>query len=160
MSESFKQMKMVSPELLKERVETIKDFFQNDMEAYEVIRDRETDEHYLHYAYLHINLAEGAAKEVFHHVLPLESTDVVALIYGEQEYSYPDHWKTSYLRSGPDGALVWFHPPQVSEGGEDEQVGKVLQHKLSNFRAEGSFDDESLKKLFAEIEKMLDKNHD
>ncbi|HJV44854.1 MAG TPA: hypothetical protein VJ824_03915 [Bacillota bacterium] len=155
MIESFKQMKLVSPELLKERVETIKELVQNEMEFYEIIRDRETEEHYLHFAYLHLNIAEGGIKEIFHHILPLEAADVIGILYGEQEYSFPDHWRTSYLRSGPDGGLVWFSPV---EGQGDPEIGKKVQEKLASFQADGSFDEESMKKLFAEIEKMIDED--
>ncbi|MBP1932710.1 hypothetical protein [Ammoniphilus resinae] len=157
MDQSFKSMKSVSPSELKERVETIKDVSQNDTEAYEVIRDRVTGEQYLHYAYLHINFTSEGEKEVFHHLLPLENDQVLDIIINGELYNYPENWQTPYLRSGPEGSLVWFDPTDLKEDQEEEKTALEIQKKLEEYKAKGNLDDDSLKKMLEEIENLWKK---
>jgi len=157
MEQSFKLMKSVSPSELKERVETIKDVSQNETEAYEVIRDKVTGEQYLHYAYLHINIAAGGEKEVYHHLLPIENDQVLDIIINGEVYTYPGDWQIPYLRSGPEGSLVWFDPSDLKEDKEEERTALEIQEKLAEYKDKGNLDDESLKKMLQEIEDLWKK---
>lgn len=155
MSESFKDMTVVAYRDLQVRMETIKELKEDETEAYEIVRDRATGEQYLHYAYLHVNVAEGGTKEVFHHLLPLENDEVLAIIFGEKEYRYPEHWNSPFLRSGAEGHMFWFDPVQEEENQKYEELGQAARDKLARFREQGSFDDESIRKLLEEMDQMF-----
>jgi hypothetical protein len=149
---SFKEQKILASDTIAERIETIKELTQHELEQYEVVKDKETGEHYLHYSYLHRNLSGTGETEVYHQLLPLESDDVLGLIFGEQGYSYPDHWKVSFLRNGPDGFYIWFDPSYDAERLENERIGEQLVDKLNQFKQTGAIDEESVRKLLKDLE--------
>jgi len=107
-SQSFQTMKLVPSDLLQNRVETVQELLVSDLEQYEIVKDVETGEHYLHYAYLHINVAGGGVREYYHQLMPLETDDVLAIVLGEQAYTYPDHWRKPFFaqRTRPILCLV------------------------------------------------------
>lgn len=160
MSESWKEQKQISQDVLQNRLETIKELGGDaaETELYEIVKDSATGEHYLHYAYLHLAVADGT-KESFHQLLPLDSDDVLGLMFGEQPYSYPDHWRSPFLRNGPDGTYVWFDPSETIEGaGEDqEQLAGDVAHILGSWKREGARDPESVKRMLEEIDQKLSK---
>lgn len=154
MSQSMQKLKLVSQELLQERLETVKTVLETDTEMYEVAKDGETGEHYLHYAYLHIHVAGDGGKEFFHQLMPLETDDVLAIVLGEQPFTYPDHWSKPFLRNGPDGNYVWFDPGYGEHADDDERDGEKLKEKLQAFKHEGSYDAESIQKLFEDLDDL------
>ncbi len=155
MKKSFKEQKAVSLEELQDRLEIVKELKETDTEAYYIRKDRETGEHYLHYSFLHLNVAEGGTEELFHHLLPVESDDVLSYIFEEKPYTYPDDWKGRYLRTGEEG-MVWFE----SHPGDDYEhyaaKGQEAQQKLEAFKQAGAYDDDAIRKLLSDMEKMFD----
>jgi hypothetical protein len=152
---SFKEQKKIEIELLQQRIATVKELRQDELEMYEIAKDSETGEHYLHYSYLHRNLADTGTPEVYHQLLPLESDDVLGLIFGEQPYAYPDYWQKPFLRNGPDGFFIWFDPDQDEERSKNEAYGVVLSEKLKNFKEAGSIDPESIRKLLEDLDNEI-----
>ena len=69
-------------------------------------------------------------------MLPLETDDVLAMVLGEQEYTYPDNWLRPYLRNGPDNQYVWFDPEGMEDTGEQERIA-VSPAKLREFKNAG-----------------------
>jgi hypothetical protein len=163
MSESWKERKQIPQDELQDRLQTIKELGGGDegTELYEIVKDTGTGEHYLHYAYLHLTVADGT-KESFHQLLPLESDDVLGLMFGEQPHTYPDHWQRSFLRNGPDGTYVWFDPSETIEGaGADaEQLAGDAADILGAWKREGARDPESVKRILDEINRKLSKLDD
>lgn len=153
MSESFQTMAKVPTEELAARLETVRELSGDGLELYELTKDRETGEHYLHFAYLHRDIASGGTEETFHHLMPLSSDDVLAVLFSEQPYSYPEHWQRAFLRNGPEGFYVWFDPAQPDEEAEAERRGRKIREKLQRFKQMGSFDEESVRKLLEELER-------
>jgi hypothetical protein len=151
MSDSFKEMTRVPSELLQQRISTVHELRQDELELYEISKDSDTGEHYLHYAYVHRNLAAigpGAGEEeVFHHLMPLDSDAVLGMMFGEQSYSYPDFWDHAFLRNGPEGDYVWFDPTYVNDHDESEMVGRSIVEELQRFKQSGERSEEALRKL-------------
>jgi hypothetical protein len=153
MTDSLQNLKKVSSELLEQRLETVRELSRSETELYEIAKDRLTGEHYLHYSYLHRNLADTGAEEVFHQLLPLETDDVLAVLFGEQPYKYPHHWHKPFLRNGPEGFYVWFDPGYLDEHQQSEEIGKQLKAKLQQFKARGKIDEEAVRKLLEELDR-------
>lgn len=156
MAESFSNMKSLTSELIKARLESVKELVTTDLEAYEIMKDSLTGEHYLHYAYLHRDIASGGAEEEFHQLMPIETDDVLGFIFGEQEYKYPQNWHKSFLRNGPDGSYVWFDPSYAKEELTNEQLGHQLNEALAQFKLEGTINEESIRKLMEKLDKIMD----
>jgi hypothetical protein len=156
MSVSLREMKLIPAELLTERIETVKALQETEHESYDVVKDRETGEHYLHYAYLHVNFQQGGQEEIFHHLLPLSTDDVLAVIFGDEDFAYPGGWKKTFLRNGPDGCYVWFDPLVQADSDQGEMLGERIQRLLSEFQQGRSLDDDSMRELFAKLDKMLE----
>jgi hypothetical protein len=154
---SFQEMKKVPSSLLQNRLETVKDLFSNDLEMYEITKDRETGEHYLHYSYLHRDIASGGQDEVFHQLMPLESDDVLGILFGEQEYTYPDHWLRSFLRNGPEGEYVWFDPAYHENEQESIEISYQLSKMLEDFKKQGDYDEEAVRKLLNDTDRLRNK---
>jgi hypothetical protein len=152
MASSFRTQKLVEPEDLEQRLETVKDLELGEHEAYRMLKDNQTGEHYLDYSYVHLNLAAGADKEVYHHLMPLESDDVISIMLGEQSYRYPDVWDRMYLRNGPDGKYVWFNAEEL--GAKDEAPGLEMQKVLLEFKRTGKYDAEAIRQLFEKIDRI------
>lgn len=153
---SFKQIRMVAQDELTRRMEPVKTLKEEDAQLYRIIKDTETGEHYLHYALFHINVAGGGAEEEYHHLLPLEHDDVIALALGAPLTEYPSQWNKTYLRNGPDGGFVWFDP----KGAEEEESGYAeteayIREQLLAFRRQGSHGEEEVKRLLDAIDNHL-----
>ncbi|MBP1995262.1 hypothetical protein [Paenibacillus eucommiae] len=149
---SFHLMKKVPIEWLQERISSVKELRQNELEMYEVAKDNVTGEHYLHYSYLHRNVAGTLEPEVYHQLLPLKSDDVLGLIFGEQAYLYPESWNEPFLRDGPEGFFIWFDPDNDEERLQNEAFGASLTEKLLKFKAAGSLDEAAVRKLLEELD--------
>ncbi|TBL80267.1 hypothetical protein [Paenibacillus thalictri] len=154
MSGSFQQMKRVPSALLQERLETVKDLSDDGMEMYEIAKDRETGEHYLHYSYLHKDIAQGGAEEIFHQLQPLESDDVLGIMFSGQPYDYPDSWAKPFLRNGPDGDFVWFDPGNPNDEQSSLELGQQLSELLMRFKQGGELDPEQVRMLLNETDKL------
>lgn len=153
MSVSFRELAKVTAELLSERLETVRELRSDGLELYELSKDRGTGEHYLHYAYLHRDIASGGAEETYHQLMPLTSDDVLAILFNEQPYSYPEHWHQAFLRNGPEGFYVWFDPVKPDEEAEAEQAARHIREKLQRFKESGSFDEAAVRKLLEELDR-------
>lgn len=161
MNESWSTMRQVPQNMLQERLETVKELFADEQETelYEVVKDKATGEHYLHYAYMHLAIAEGT-RESFHQLLPLDSDDVLAVLFGEQGYAYPEFWRKPFLRNGPDGAYVWFDPTEGWEGAaeREERLAGEIVGMLGDWKRKGEHDAESVKRLLDQIERTFREN--
>ncbi|MEK8128556.1 hypothetical protein WMW72_11635 [Paenibacillus filicis] len=152
---SWKEWKLISPESMQERLETVRTLREDGLELYEIGKDRVTGEHYLHYAYLHRNIAgigtEGQ-EEIFHQLLPLDSDDVLGILFSEQAYAYPEHWHKPFLRNGPDGDYVWFDPSYAEEEGDYEALGQQIMDELAKFKAQGDLSEDAVERLLKRLE--------
>lgn len=149
---SLTDMKLVPQDLLQDRLEIVKELESTETEAYAIQKDRVTGEHYLHYAYVHLNIADGQ-EETYNYLMPLENDDVLAVIFGEQLYAYPDKWNNRFLRNGPSGQYVWFDPSSVDNDQDYEQMGSKLADLLTEFKKNGQFDEQSVRNLLKEIDR-------
>ncbi|MCI3922397.1 hypothetical protein MO973_19380 [Paenibacillus sp. TRM 82003] len=149
---SFRELQTVSGELLERRIVEVKPLASMKTEQYSVVKDEETGEHYLHYRYIHRDVAAGGAEAAYHQLMPLETDDVLGVMFGEQPYRYPDDWTRRYLRNGPDGDYVWFDPSPALDDGEGEREAARIREALLKFKKEGSFDAADVAKLLRELD--------
>ncbi|NHN30691.1 hypothetical protein [Paenibacillus agricola] len=160
MIESLQSIKRVPSELLQERLEMVKQLADDGLERYEVSKDKLTGEHYLHYAYMHKQVAalgpESNGEETFHQLMPLENDDVLAIVLGEQDYSYPQCWTQAFLRNGPDGDYVWFDPAYTDQEEDNEQIGRKLREQLLQFKQSSELTEEGVRKLLLELDRTRD----
>jgi len=155
MSESFKSLKRVPYSLLQTRLEKVKILQQTDLETYEIHKDILNGEHYLLFYYEHLLIADNNHKETYYHLMPLETDDVLALVLGEQPYSYPNHWTLPFLRNSSDNdSYVWFDPTHQTFYEENEEIGDKLKQTLLDFKQKGELDEETIKKLFNDLDKL------
>ncbi|QJD82569.1 hypothetical protein [Cohnella herbarum] len=153
---SFKNIRLVTQEELTRRSEPVKTLQEDKTELYRVIKDTETGEHYLHYAVYHIHVAGGGAEEEYHHLLPLEHDDVIALALGAPLIEYPTQWDRSYLRNGPHGGFVWYDPNGAIEDETDyAKTEAFVREQLLAFREQGSRSEEDVKRLLDRMDKHL-----
>ncbi|WP_047150338.1 hypothetical protein [Aneurinibacillus tyrosinisolvens] len=156
MDSSFKEAKAIPHEELQKRLEETKELLVKENERYAIVKDSETGEHYVRYTLRHLNLLEGGVEEVYDHLLPIETDDVIAVALGEQEYEYPKHWNQMYLRGSDGEPYLWFDPSGVGEGIDDERAGRELSSMLDDFKKDKKFDEDSIRSLFKRIDDMLD----
>lgn len=153
---SFTQLRIVTDQELSRRLETVKDLSKDTTQLYRLVKDTETGEHYLHYAVFHLNLADGGAEEEYHHLLPLEHDDVIALALGAPLFEYPEQWNQAYLRNGPHGGFVWYDP---SGAMDDEQnyaeTEAYIREQLLAFRKQSARGEEEVRRLLEEMDKRL-----
>ncbi|HEY0828867.1 MAG TPA: hypothetical protein VGE40_12285 [Bacilli bacterium] len=155
MVESFKHAKLVPHYLLQERLEMVKELNAAPTETYEIVKDKETGEHYLLYYYVHQLIADNDHKETYYHLMPLETDEVLAIIIENGEYSYPDYWTRPFLRnSSRDENYVWFDPAHQAEFEENEVIADKLKKMLAAFKQSGSRDEEAVRKLLDELDKI------
>ncbi|USG63758.1 hypothetical protein NDK47_16450 [Brevibacillus ruminantium] len=144
-------------------LETVKELEQTDFETYSIVKNRETGQHYLRYSFSHINLSEGGRRDDFDHFLPLESDDVLAFMFGEQPYHFPEHWHSAYLRTGTDERLMPFDPSENHHLEKDAEAELALFAKLQQFKQQWDHakDKESLTRdLFRELDQIIKKADD
>jgi hypothetical protein len=160
---SLQSMKRVPSELLQERLEVVKQLDGDELELYEISKDKLTGEHYLHYAYLHKQIAalgpESTGVETFHQLLPLQSDDVLAYIFGEQDYAYPAAWKQAFLRNGPEGDYVWFDPAYTIDEEDSKMIGQQLREQLLRFKQSSELTTDSVSKLLQDLDRTRDGDH-
>ncbi len=154
---SFSRLRLVTDKMLAARLETVKVLDEKENDVYSVEKDKETGEHYLHYAVRHLNLAAGGAEEMYHHWMPIGHDDVIALALGAPEYTYPEHWLRPYLRNGPGGGYVWYDPDGAADDHERyESIAEDIRTKLDAFRKEGRSGEEDIRRLMDEIDRLFD----
>lgn len=152
---SFKHAKLIPNHLLQERLETVKELKATPTETYEIVKDKQTGEHYLLYYYVHQLIADNDHEETYYHLMPLESDDVLAIIVENKGVSYPDYWTRPFLRnSSPDESYVWFDPTHQTEFDKNEEVGNKLKKMLAEFKQSGSKDEEAVRKLLDELDQL------
>ncbi|WP_166241765.1 hypothetical protein [Paenibacillus turpanensis] len=150
---SFKDQSKIAQETLQQRIETVRELGESDWEAYSLAKDTETGEHYIHYAYIHRDIARGVEQESFHYLLPVDSDEVLAVLFEGKQYLYPQAWQKPFLRNGPDGFYVWYDP--TGEGGDkDEQLGQAMRDMLLKFKQSGKTDETDVKRLLNDIERL------
>ncbi|MCY9664274.1 hypothetical protein M5X11_04680 [Paenibacillus alginolyticus] len=157
METSLLQQQKISAETIAMRIISVKELLQTELDMYEVSKDVETGEHYLHYAYMHRDFTNTGEPESFHYLLPIDSDDVLGLIFGEQGYAYPEHWQKSFLRNGPEGFYIWFDPSHEVQQTEDDEIAQDLLNKLRTFREKGNVDPEAVRKLLEELDETRNK---
>src|SRR5690554_5437557 len=154
MNLSFKHMKQVADELLAERIQFVQQLSELETETYDIVKDKLTGEHYLHYHYVQVNISGDGEKEIYHQLLPIDNDDVLTLLFEKPDYSYPDYWKHSYLRNGPNGYYVWFDPGYSEDYDESLQLIEDIKAKMNAFKKQGVFDQEAMKKLMNELDQL------
>lgn len=117
-------------------LETIKVLEQNDFETYSIVKHGETQQHYLRYFLVHINLVEGGRRNEHDHYLPVNSDDVLGLLFDEQAYSFPDNWRRPYLRSGNDNRLIPFDPTENYDLEEEAQAELAMLEQLEAYKTQ------------------------
>ncbi|WP_276351389.1 hypothetical protein [Cohnella caldifontis] len=154
---SFANLRVVSDDMLAERLETVKTLADEENEAYLVEKDKETGEHYLHYAVRHLNVAAGGAEEIYHHLMPLEHDDVIALALGAPEFAYPEFWNRPYLRNGPSGGYAWYDPSGAADNAEAyDGIAAEIRARLEAFHREGRGGEDEIKRLMDEMGRLFD----
>ncbi|WP_253901634.1 hypothetical protein [Brevibacillus sp. HB1.3] len=146
-------------------LETIKELSKSEFETYSIVKNTETGEHYLHYFLSHINLSEGGRRDDYDHFLPIESDDILAIMFGEQPYQFPENWRSAYLRSGNDNRLIPFDPSENYDlddaaAAELAMLEKLEQYKEQMMNADNLSPEEReklTKQYFAELDKILKK---
>lgn len=158
MSESWQDSKRVASASIADRLETVKPLKEDELELYEIAKDKATGEHYLHYAYLHRNLAAAGPgsgqEEIFHHLMPLGSDDVLGILFSGAPYAYPEHWSKPFLRNGPEGDYVWFDPTYADEEARHEAIGKEIEEQLRLFKQAGELSQEEVRKLLERLDRQ------
>ncbi|MFD0697093.1 hypothetical protein ACFQZT_23765 [Paenibacillus sp. GCM10027628] len=154
---SLQHQQKIAAETLESRIITVKGLHQTELESYEVAKDQETGEHYLHYAYMHRDFTNTGEPETFHHLLPIDSDDVLGLVFGEQAFEFPANWNKPFLRNGPEGFYIWFDPAHEVEHQKDEAIAADLMQKLQMFREQGTVDPDSVRKLLEELDETRKK---
>lgn len=153
---SWKEWRLVPASSIQERLETVRTLQESELEMYEISKDKMTGEHYLHYAYLHRNVAAigtpGAQDEVFHQLLPLDSDDVLGMLFEAQPYTYPEHWQKSFLRNGPEGDYVWFDPSYAAEENDFEMIGRSIAEQLARFKEQGDLSEEAVRRFLSKLD--------
>ncbi|WP_068775639.1 hypothetical protein [Paenibacillus sp. FJAT-26967] len=153
-AESMLRLSKVPGSLLQERLVVVQDLIQNELEMYNLSKDRETGEHYVHYAYAHKQIAGSGDEEHFHQLLPVESDDVLGIMFSDQPYEYPHAWNRTFLRNGPDGFYVWFDPGYTENLDEDAKFAQEIQQRLTKLKQSGSVNEEAVQRLLEELDGM------
>jgi hypothetical protein len=149
---SLKESKAVPSELLERRIAEVKPLVATETEQYSVVKDTETGEHYLHYRYIHRDVAAGGAESAYHHLMPIDSDDVLGILFGEQPYRYPEAWKVPFLRNGPEQEYIWFDPEPAFGAEDGEREAARIREALLAFKQQGSFDAKDVEKLLRELD--------
>lgn len=155
LTESLTNRKLVPQEELEERLEPVKTVRQDETEFYEIMKDRLTGEHFLHYSYLHINVQDGGHPETYHHFLPLDSDDVLGILFGDQAYDDSRVWNRLFLRNGPTGSYVWFNPVDEQEYRKDAEIGQNIRDTLARFKQEGQYDESTTQRMMENLDRLL-----
>jgi hypothetical protein len=142
------------------RLETVKELEHTDFETYSIVKNQATGQHYLRYSFTHVNLFEGGRRDEYDHFLPLESDDVLGILFGDQPYRFPDHWRSPYLRSGTDERLMPFDPSENHDLKEAAEAERSLLTKLAEYKRQWqSADDKErlTRDLFHDLDDLLKK---
>lgn len=158
MSSSLKTMKMIPAELLAERIELVQKLEEQEAEGYEIVKDKLTGEHFLHYYYMQVNLLSAGEEEMYYQLMPIDHDEVLRLVFEKTDYHYPDHWKASFLRNGPDDQYIWFSPDYAIEFDESVKLGQDIAEKLKQFKQAGVNDEQAIKKLWDELDNLHKKD--
>ncbi len=156
-SMSLREMSIVPGAALEGRIEEVRELEASGTERYGIVKDRETGEHYLHYRYIHRDVAAGGAELAYHQLLPLETDEVLDLLFAGGAYRYPDAWRKPYLRNGPNEQYVWFDPSPAHEAEEAEREAERIRQTLLAFKRKGDFAAADVARLFRELDAEQDK---
>ncbi|MCR8641347.1 hypothetical protein NV379_01640 [Paenibacillus sp. N1-5-1-14] len=151
--ESFLNEVKVDASNLEARLEVVKELLDANHEYYSIVKDSQTGEHYLHYAYIHLNVADAGSEEQFHHLMPIDADDVIGFMFGEQPYTYPANWTRAFLRNGPSGFYVWFDPDHDANYDANEELGAQIATKLREFKQTGATNEDEVRQLLQELDK-------
>jgi hypothetical protein len=138
----------------------VKELEHTDFETYSIVKNQATGQHYLRYSFTHLNLFEGGRRDEYDHFLPLESDDVLGILFGDQPYRFPDHWRSPYLRSGTDERLMPFDPSENHDLKEAAEAERSLLAKLAQYKRQWqSADDKErlTRDLFHDLDDLLKK---
>jgi len=149
---SLREMQVVPGALLERRIEDVRELEASAAERYGIVKDAETGEHYLHYRYIHRDVAAGGAESSYHQLMPLETDEVLDLMFNGGAYRYPDAWRRAYLRNGPNDQYVWFDPAPALEADEAEREAERIRETLLAFKRKGSFDPKDVERLLRELD--------
>jgi hypothetical protein len=153
--DSLRRLKQVAADLVQERLVIVKELENDKLTGYSIMKDHVTGEHYLHYAYLHHSFnSREPAEESFHYLLPIESDDVLGMMFGEQGFTYPEHWQHAFLRNGPLGTYVWYDPTGEIEEAESFAMAQQIQERLLRFKQESYGSPEEVGRLMEEFERL------
>lgn len=154
--ESLTKMRMVPDSLLEQRIDEVQSLSEDDEkhEYYRIVKDLQTGEHYLHYAYMHWDVGRAEQPEWFHQFMPLDADEVLALALGEQAYTYPEHWPRAFLRNGPPGQYVWFEQDVIEEEEKYEKLAKDIQQVLLRYKKQGKMDEATIEKMWKDIDAL------
>ncbi|MGN7468710.1 hypothetical protein [Brevibacillus sp. SAFN-007a] len=149
-------------------IETVKVLETSEFETYSIVKHTATGDHYLRYFLSHINLSEGGRRDDYDHFLPIDSDDVLGLLFGEQPYRFPDNWRSPYLRSGNDNRLIPFDPSENYDLEEEAAAELAMVEQLELYKqqwmnAENMSAEEKeklTKQYFAELDKILKKTEE
>ncbi|QOT00857.1 hypothetical protein JNUCC42_09415 [Brevibacterium sp. JNUCC-42] len=125
---------------------------ETDWETYTVVKQYENEQHYLHYQTRHLDLMAGGSMETYEFYLPLSADQVMGLLFGEEPYHYPEHWRTTYWRTGQDERLLPFDPTENFLNVEEAEAERTLLDSLRQYKQQfdSATDKEALTKYFFE----------
>jgi hypothetical protein len=149
---SFQGRKSVPGEFLEQRISEVKPLASSETEQYSIVKDSETGEHYLHYRYIHRDVAAGGTESAYHHLMPLASDNVLGILFSDQPYRYPEAWNQPFLRNGPDQEYIWFDPEPAFGADEGEREAVRIREALLQFKKQGSYDAKDVERLLRELD--------
>lgn len=157
MPEAFEQMKKVSKATWEDRTETVQELERSDTQRYALVKDTETGQHYLLYTMEYRNLQEGGEIETIDHIMPVNHDDVLAYVFQEEAYDFPDAWNKAYLRTGEGENLIWFDPAYLEE---DEAIGQDIQDSIRKLNQQGDADPDTIRRFFKNIDNTFKNRED
>lgn len=153
---SLRDMTVVPGDLLEKRITDVKTLEATQLEQYSIVKDEETGEHYLHYRYIHRDVAAGGAETSYHQLMPLTTDEVLSLMFNDEPYRYPDAWRRPFLRNGPNEEYIWFDPAPAFETEEAEREAARIKEALLAFKRKGNFAPEEVERFLRELDEGND----
>jgi len=149
---SLRERQVVPGELLERRIEEVRELEASETERYGIVKDTVTGEHYLHYRYVHRDVAAGGAASAYHQLMPIDNDEVLGFLFNGDAFRYPEAWRRPYLRNGPDDQYVWFDPSPALEADEAEREAARIRETLLAFKRKGEFGEKDVERLLRELD--------